>query len=71
MTGMKLNPIAEFPLKNDRLANLYVKSVVGSMGSFTTLGTGFVQPVRKAPVFEWNANYIRIWDSNRTSLLID
>jgi hypothetical protein len=71
MTGATLNQMPQFPIKNYSLANLYVKSIVNSMGSFITLGTGFVQPARSAPVFEWYDNYIRIWDSGHKSLRID
>lgn len=66
MTGVNYQPEPSYPLQNEKLANLYVKSVVSSLGSFSTLGTGFVQPVRRAPKLDWNANYIRIYDAIRS-----
>lgn len=64
MTGVSFQPY-DYPLQNEKLANLYLKSVIGTIGSFATVGTGFAQPRRTSPKFDWNSNFIRIYDLSK------
>jgi hypothetical protein len=62
ITGCTWKPLDDFPIQNEKLANFYLKSLGNTFVGQVTLGSGFAQPKRKVPIFEFFANYIRISD---------
>lgn len=68
LIGVDFGQVDDFPIKNLKLATLYVKSLLGTMSKFDTFGTNFVQPARKSPSFDWTDQYIRITDGAKANL---
>ena len=52
-----------FEISQVAQANLYIRSVLGQLTMFSTVGTNFTQPNRASPQVSYNANYIKVSDA--------